>query len=61
MRRRASQINPAIALTQVRMLLAGCTDVALQAMTVERLVSSYQVDRKTAEYELTIARKRRAA
>lgn len=44
----------------VQRLLAGCTDTALAGMTVETLTGSYNIDRKAAEYELQMARRRRA-
>jgi hypothetical protein len=46
---------------QLRLLLTGCSDVALGAMTAESLASTHRVPIKECEYELTIARQRRAA
>lgn len=46
--------------TQLTMLLAGCTDVALSAMTPEYLASTHKVPAKECEYMLTIERQRRA-
>lgn len=46
---------------QMMMLLYGCTPPALAGLTVDMLVGSYRVDRKSAEYELTVARQKRGA
>lgn len=46
---------------RLAMLLAGCTDAALAAMTPDGLASTHRVPVQHAEYALTIARQRRAA
>jgi hypothetical protein len=45
----------------LRLLLTGCSDVALAAMTPEYLAQTHRVPLRECEYELTIARQRRAA
>lgn len=47
--------------TQLVMLLAGCTDAALEGFTATKLAGLYRVTLKEAEYELAMARQRRAA
>lgn len=55
------QITRAASLAQLRMLLASCSDPALERMTAEGLAATHRVGVKEAEYELVIARQRRAA
>lgn len=47
-------------LTSMRLELYRCTDAALAGKTVDGLVASHGVDRKIAEYELIVARNKRA-
>jgi len=56
----SKQISAGEAKTQMMLLLNGCTDQRLAALTVDGLMASYRVDRKLAEYHLTIARQNRA-
>lgn len=55
------KMSQAQAKTQLMLLLENCTDGALAGFTVDRLLQTHNVDRKTAEYGLLIARQRRAA
>ena len=52
-------VTQAGALAALRGLL--CSARSIDDLTPDRLVSMYRVDRQTAEYELTMARQRRAA
>lgn len=64
MRRRgfgSKRISSRGSLAQLRLLLSGCTDGALNSFTVDRLAAMYDVAPKELEYELTIARQKRAA
>lgn len=46
---------------QMVAFLCNCTDAILAGATVDQLCSRFRVDARTAEYQLTIARQRRAA
>jgi hypothetical protein len=46
--------------TEMRLFLYGCTDGRLASVTVDDLIARHGVDRKMAEYELTVARQKRA-
>jgi hypothetical protein len=46
--------------TEMTLFLYQCADSALAATTVGDLCQRYGVDQRTAEYELTIARQKRA-
>jgi hypothetical protein len=41
--------------------LYGCRPIVLGAVTVDDLVNRHGLDRRSCEYELTIARQKRAA
>mgnify|MGYP003387603640 CR=1 FL=1 len=45
---------------EMALYLYQSRDSAFAVVTVDELVARYGVDRKTAEYELTIARQKRA-
>lgn len=45
--------------TEMTLFLYQCTDAALAATTEGDLIARYGVDRRTVEYELTIARRKR--
>lgn len=47
------------ATARLKMLLAGCTDVALGAFTVDYLAATHRVSVKNVEYELETERTRR--
>lgn len=47
------------ATVRLKTLLAGCTDLALAAFTVEHLAATHNVPVKVCEYELLMARQRR--
>lgn len=49
------------ATVRLKTLLAGCTDFALAAFTVEHLAATHNVPLRNVEYELTMARQRRSA
>jgi hypothetical protein len=51
----------ASARSRLAVLLCGCTDAALAAMTPEGLAATHRVAVREAEYSLTIERQRRAA
>lgn len=55
----SKQISGTEAKGQMLALLHGCTDQRLGLLTVDGLMASFRVDRKTAEYHLTIARQHR--
>jgi hypothetical protein len=55
------QESVAAARSRLTLLLAGCTDVALAAMTAAGLAATHRVPVKDAEYSLAMARQRRAA
>ena len=46
---------------EMALFLAGCTDAALDRTTVGDLVARYSVDARVAEYEILLAKQRRAA
>lgn len=46
---------------QLKSLLYSCRPEQLSTYTVEQLTRMYRVDTRVAEYELTIARQKRAA
>jgi hypothetical protein len=50
----------ASARTRLAMLLSGCTDRALAAMTPEGLSATHRVKVRECDYALTIERNRRA-
>lgn len=54
------QVTPALARTQLVSLLYSCRPAMLATYTAESLCRMYRVDARTAEYELTIARQKRA-
>lgn len=54
------QITQQAARTQLASLLSGCTDERLAAFTVGGLARIHRVPEREIEYELTIARQRRA-
>jgi hypothetical protein len=56
----SKQLSVTEAKAQMLQLLCGCTDQRLAALTVDGLMASFRVDRKTAEYHLTIARQNRS-
>lgn len=55
------RLSVAAAKAQMLQFLYGCRDDMLSRVTVDDLVTRYRTDRKTAEYELTIARQKRGA
>jgi hypothetical protein len=46
---------------QMVAFLCNCTDAILAGASVDQLCSRFRVDARSAEYQLTIARQRRAA
>lgn len=48
------------ATSRLKHLLMNCTDKALAGFTVDQIASFHRVPVQVAEYELTIARQRRA-
>lgn len=47
--------------TTMIQFLYGCRPIVLGAVTVDDLVNRHGLDRRSCEYELTIARQKRAA
>jgi hypothetical protein len=59
-RNRAPSNDAAVAKGKLMAFLYQCTPVVLATITVDNLVARYRVDRRTAEYELIVARQKRA-
>ncbi|UIJ43778.1 hypothetical protein LZK98_11815 [Sphingomonas cannabina] len=55
----APQLGASEAKAQLIARLYGCTDAALARLTVDDICRFHRVDRRLAEYELTIARQKR--
>ena len=58
-RAKSAVVSNVKALAQLKSLLYGCTDERLASFDVDFLCRTHRVDRRTAEYELTIARQKR--